>query len=512
MSNASSFFKDNEQEQVTGALLQVLKLREENALLKDENAWLREQLTSLKRAQFGKKSERWESAEQLLFNEVELESQKPDAEEESTGSDGVEVPAHKRKRGHRRSLPEDLAREVEKIELPPDQLFDIDGNPLKIIGWEVSEKLKYEPAKMSVLEIHRAKYGVESGDYAKTAPQAPSIVPKGLATPELLSAIAISKYADGLPLYRIEGIFKRLGVDLPRTTMARWMVAVAEGLTPIWNVLSDQWHESFYVACDETEVQVLKENGRKAEDKSWMIVRATPFGPRKIVLFDYSTSRSQDTMLELMEGYQGYLQTDALNVYDKIARKEGVTALGCNMHARRRFESATVDGAKPGKSAGAEGLKFYKDLYDIEDEIREKPPDERFKVREERSRPIFEKMKEWAGVNRPKFPIKSKIGSAFNYFLNEYDNLVGYLRDGRLEMDNGFTERAIRKFAIGRNNWMFSDTVAGAKASAILYSLVVTAKVNGVNPYTAMVRLIAEAPKASTLEDYERLAEIIFAP
>jgi transposase len=495
-----------------GAECQVENLRIEIGYLKDENTWLREQLASLKRAQFGKKSERWESAEQLTFNEVEVESKKPGPDEEDPDYATFEVAAHKKKRGHRQPLPDSLPREVERIELPPEALFDADGNRLKIIGWEKSEKLKYEPGKLSVLEIYRAKYGIDSGDYVKTAPPEPSVVPKGMATPSILAAIAVSKYGDGLPLYRLEDIFKRQGVDLPRTTMARWMVQASEALTPIWNVLSEKWLESFYVACDETKVQVLKEKGRTAESKSWMIVRSTPFGPKKVVLFDYSESRAQDVMMTLMTDYKGYLQTDALNVYDKISNTKGVIGLGCNMHARRRFESAAVDGAAAGKSLGAQGVKFYKDLYDIEEEVREKPPDERRLIRNERALPIFEKMKVWAENQLSKLPIKSKIGSAIRYFLNEYDRLTAYLKDGRLEMDNGFTERAIRKFAIGRNNWLFADTVNGAKASAILYSLVVTAKVNGVNPHAALEKLIQKIPMASTLEDYERLAEIILAP
>ena len=247
------------------------------------------------------------------------------------------------------------------------------------------------------------------------------------------------------------------------------------------------------MACDETEVQVLKENGRKADTKSWMIVRSTPFGQKKIVLFDYSQSRAHDTMLALMADYKGYLQTDALNVYDKISKADGVIPLGCNMHARRRFESAAVDGAPAGKSLGAEGVKFYNDLYEIEAEVREKPPDERRKLRDEQARPIFEKMKAWAEGHQPRLPIKSKIGGAIRYFLNEYESLISYLKDGRLEMDNGFTERAIRKFAIGRNNWIFSDTVAGAKASALLYSLVITAKVNDVNPYAALAQIVSDS-------------------
>jgi transposase len=511
-----SFFDpaDNLKAEYEDLKIQSARQEERIKLLADENTWLREQIAELKRARFGTKSERWESQEQgCLFNEAEVEAKKPDEDEDGEASTSEsDVAGHKRKRGKRKPLPENLPREIVKIELPVEQQVAEDGTPLKVIGWEISEKLKYEPAKMTVVEIQRAKYGADSGDYVKTAPPVPSIVPKGIPTPELLAAIVVSKYADGLPLYRLEDIFKRQGIDLTRGSMARWVIAVAEACRPIWNVLSDKWRESFYGACDETTVQVLKENGRKAESKSWMVVRSTPFGLKKIILFDYSTSRSTKTITDILEGFKGFLQSDGLNSYNEIASHDGVTRIGCNMHGRRRFESAEVNGAKAGQSLGGEGLQFYKELYDIEDEIRDKTPEERYRIRNERSQPIWDKMLEWAERNKPKVPPKSKIGNAFSYFLNEYEYLIGYLKDGRLEMDNGFTERAIRKFAIGRNNWLFSDTEDGAEASAILYSLVVTAKVNGVNPYTALVKLFTAIPLAKTIEDFERLAELILSP
>ena len=509
MQTSGSFFKSQEQASIDAEGLHALIAREQEKVkfLNDENKWLREQLAELRRNRFGKKSERWESEEQLLFDEAEVESRKPEPAEEP----GIEVGGHTRKRGHRNPLPDGLEREIVKIELPPSEQVAEDGTPLKVIGWEISEKLKYEPGKMSVVQYQRAKYGVDSGDYVKTAPPVPSIIPKSIATPELLAAIIVSKYTDGLPLYRIEDIFKRQGIGLPRQTMARWMIAVAKACQPVWNVLSDRLMSSFYVACDETKVQVLKESGRPAESDSWMWVRSTPFGRGKIVLFDYSTSRSGASAVALMAEFEGYLQCDGLNTYNAL-EGEKVVRLGCNMHARRRFEQAVVTGAKEGKSHGAIGLAFYKRIYDLEEEIREKSPEERYLIRLEQAAPIFEEIKAWVAKTRGKVPEKSKIGKAFAYFESEYEYLIGYLKDGRLEPDNGLTERAIRKFAIGRNNWMFSDTEDGAHASALLYSLVVTARMNGVNPYTALVKMLAELPTFQTLEEYERLAELILSP
>lgn len=482
--------------------------------LDSENNWLREQIKELKRARFGRKSEKWESSEQLKFNEVEAEALNPEASSSTvhdSESEETEVRGHKRKRGSRKPLPEGLPRDIVKVVLPPEELFAEDGSPLKIIGWEKSEKLKYEPSKLSVVEIHRAKYGVDSGDFVRSAPPIPAVIPKGIATSELLAAIVVMKYTDGLPLYRIEEILKRSGVELTRGTMARWMIQVAEALQPIRNVLADRWHNSFYVGVDETSTQVLKENGKTAESKSWMWVRATPYGDKKVILFDYSATRSGTVAEGFFADFRGTIQCDGLNCYD-ILEKDGVDRIGCNMHARRRFESAVVNGAKNGQSLGEQGLEFYQQLYEIEENLRGKPPDERYRVRLELAQPIWDKMKTWATKNKPKVPVKSKIGNAFQYFENEYEYLTGYLKDGRFEMDNGFTERAIRKFAIGRNNWIFSDTVAGAEASSTLYSLTVTARVNQVEPYQALVKMIDQIPLAKTIEDYESLADLILSP
>ena len=494
----------------------VSREQEKNKFLYDEVTYLREIIEGFQRDKFGKKSERWESPEQCVFDEIEVESKKVDpygednVKDDSIQSD-IEVPKHTRKRGYRRPLPATLPREIEKIELPLDEQVADDGTQLRVIGWEKSEKLKYEPAKLFVIEIHRAKYGVDAGDYVKTAPPAPALIPKGFATPELLSAITISKYADGLPLYRLEEIFERQGIEITRGTMARWMIILAKACQPILNVLSDRFYDSFYVACDETKIQVLKENGRKAESKSWMWVRSTPFGPRKVVLFDYKVSRAGPVAQELFADYEGYLQTDGLATYNKI-ESEKVIRIGCNMHGRRYFEKAAVEGAEAGKSLGEEAVSFYKRIYDLEREIKDFPPDDRYRIRLERAQPIWDDFKEWALAQKVKVPVKSKIGKAFYYFESHYEHLIGYLKDGRLEPDNGFTERAIRKFAIGRNNWLFSTSEDGAKASALLYSLVVTAKVNGVNPHKALVKMFDQLPLAKTIDDYERLTELILTP
>jgi len=496
-------------EKLQGALMQIEVRDEKIKHYESEVSRLHEMLADLKRMQFGKKSERWESSEQLVFNEAEAESKKPDPLGEEAEVE-IKVSAHTKKvRGHRRPLPDNLEREEIVIEVPESERFAEDGSALKVVGYETSEKLSYEPSKTKVIVYRRAKYGVDSGDYVKTAPPIPAIIPKGIATAELLASVVVEKYGYGMPLYRQEYKFDQMGVDLTRQTMARWVVKSAEACMPVWNVLCDRLLESFYVSCDETHTQVLKENGRTAESKSWMWVRCVPTGKNKIVLFDYDPSRSAEVAKKLLSEFKGFLQVDGYASYNTLEKEIEIIRIGCNMHGRRYFEKALTVGAKPGQSLAEVAMKFYKRLYDHEEEVRSLPPDERHRLRQEIQVPIWDEFKIWTDSNHSKVPPKSKIGEAFKYFRSEYQYLTGYLKDGRLEMDNGFAERAIRKFAIGRNNWLFADTEAGAHASAMFYSLLCTAKVNDVNIYEAMKYLFSEIPKAKSIEDFERLADVI---
>lgn len=293
--------------------------------------------------------------------------------------------------------------------------------------------------------------------------------------------------------------------------MSRWMVQVASSLMPIRNVLSDRMFSAHAISCDETSLQVLKENGRPAESKSWMIVRGTPCEKNKITLFDYSTSRSGEVMKNLFSGYEGRLLCDGLDMYNGL-ESEKLVRFGCHMHSRRKFEQAAKDGSKNGKAMAEKVMNIYTRLYEFEEKIRNHPSEEKTKSRIKDQKPLLEEIKELAIVNLEKIPDKSKLGQAFKYYLNEYTYLTRYLEDGLMEPDNGFTERAIRKFAIGRNNWLFSDSPDGAEASSLLYSLVVTAKLNGVSAYKSLAKIITEIPLANTYEDYERLADLILSP
>ena len=253
---------------------------------------------------------------------------------------------------------------------------------------------------------------------------------------------------------------------------------------------------------DETTVQVLKENGKKATSKSYMWVRYAS-GVNPIVIYDYYPTRSGQVPIELLEGFSGYLQVDGYDGYSMACEKNKLTRLGCMDHARRKFKDAFSTSG--GKDIGKKGLIFFKSLYKIEDEIEKMSPDEKKRIRQEKSKPILEEMKTWVEEKRPKITPKSVSGKAINYFYNEYKYLVGYLEDGRLNISNCGVENKIRPFAIGRKNWLFSDSVEGAKSSAMFYSLIETAKANNVEPFDWLMGILEKLPYAETVEDYEKL-------
>ncbi len=510
MTTTESFFSNSD-----NLIIEIENLRRELALEREskkmyveEVAWLAEQLRELKRHRFGSKSERWVVEEQLVFNEAEVlaKSSKADEHEEQVET-STEVKAHRR--GKRKPLPKELPREIIKIELPESDRMGVDGKPLKPIGFEVSERLHFEPAVLKVFEYHRIRYGADSGDTGVVAPPEPSIIPKGYVTSGLLAHIVMQKYGYGMPLYRQEDAFMRMGFKIPRCTMARWIVESAQKCQAIWNILEERLMASPYVSCDETHTQVLKEKGRKAESKSWMWVRATPSDEKKIVLFVYDPHRSGEVAKKLFTEYCGTLQVDGYGAYDVLEKQDGIDRIGCNMHGRRKFESAFKIGSKGGHDLSEQGMKFYGLLYDIERGAREMSWADRHKLRQEKSVSIWQDFKIWADQNQGKVPPKSKIGEAFRYFINEHKYLTGYLKDGRFEMDNGFIERQVASFAVGRKNWLFSITECGADASAFFYSIVVTAKINGNDPQKVLKMIFDQVPRAKTIDDFERIVDLI---
>lgn len=485
--------------------MQSESLIEENRDLKAEVERLNNIILLLKRSKFGKSSERVEVlSEQLLFNEIEKEAAHPGLPQQT------ETITYTRKKGRseKKPYPDALPREEKILDLSEDEkVCPHDGTRLKEIGEERSEKLKTVPAKMSIVVEIRKKYACLHCESYLAQPKANSILPGTIATPELLSFIIFSKFFQALPLYRLEELFRLHGIELKRGTMAKWLIQVSEKLVPIYNLLQDKAFESGYMAIDATYVQVLKEPGRAPETKSFMWARGSP--EKGIVLFDYDPSGGGGVAKKLMTGFQGALQADAHRGYEALDRKN-LLLLGCMMHSRRRFHKAfLIAKKKPGLAS--EALAAFKWLYDREEEYKKRglTPTQRKEIRDRELKPSLQTMKEWMESKLKSVPKSSPLGNAFNYFINEYPELTAFLEDGRYEIDNGWLERTIRKFAIGRRNWMFCDTVEGANSSSILYSLAITAKLNGKDPFKVMVEILTELPKATSIDDYEKLTELL---
>ncbi len=469
---------------------------------------LKEALKLLKQSKFGAKSEKLPPLEEqyALFNEAEfLCKQDPENLELDIDDDQITVSGHKRARGKRKPLPKELPREEIIIDLKDEEKICIhDGTPLKKIGEDVSEKLDIIPMQAKVIRTVRIKYGCPCcAEGVRTAPVPACLIPKSIATPGLLAFIAVSKYQDALPFYRLENIFERYGIEISRETMSRWMIRLAAGLRPLYNILQDEILASDYVHTDETTIQVLKEKDRTAESKSYMWVRARSYD-NPIILFHYAPSRAGEVVKEILLDFKGTLQVDGYAGYNRFCISEYIKRMGCWAHVRRKFKDVQkISGV--GSKLALQMLKLIQKLYNIETKIKDYSLDEKTKVRALLSKPILKSIKEFSGEKVLKVPPGSTIGKAFNYLLSEWPTLEIYLENGKYRMDNNFIENSIRPFAVGRKNWLFSDSVEGADASAIIYSLIETAKANNKEPYHYLKSIIDKLPTAQTVEDFEQL-------
>jgi transposase len=291
--------------------------------------------------------------------------------------------------------------------------------------------------------------------------------------------------------------------------MANWIIRLDNVFMPLINLLREQQLTADYLQADETRVQVLKEDGKAATSDKWMwLVRGGP-PDKPVVLFNYDASRSQDVPVRLLEGFSGTLQTDGYAGYNKVCQDNGITRIGCWDHARRKFVEASK--AAPAKKKGGKASKAdvaigkIRKLYRIEDKIQTLSTAEKSAARQELSLPILADLKDWLEQNITRVPKDGLTFKAMYYTLNQWDSLVGYCNNGQLRISNALAENAIRPFALGRKNWLFSDTSRGANASATCYSLIETAKANGLDPYKYIRHVLGKTVAADTVEDIEAL-------
>ena len=378
-----------------------------------------------------------------------------------------------------------------------------DGTTLKVIGSEDHEQLDIIPAQIKVLLHRRLKYSCPCcGQHVVTASKPKQPIEKSIASPGLLAFVAVQKYADALPLYRQSEMFKRAGITLDRTNLANWMVKCGELIQPLINLLTEHIQQQPLIHMDETTLQVLDEPGKTAQSKSYLWLMAT-FGMQSAVVYHYRDNRSQAVPLELLTNQTGAVMLDGYEWYQKACDTYQIKRLGCWAHARRKFVEAQKLQKKTGKVDQA--LAFIQKLYAIEKRLKEKPPNERYEVRQQEAVPIIDKLKAWNDKSLATVLPTTALGKALMYLNNQWDRLVGYLDDGNYPIDNNPAERAIRPFTIGRKNWMFSKSQAGANASANLYSLIETAKANNLNVYDYLTRVFTDLPNARNIEDIEAL-------
>jgi transposase len=506
------------QDLVAAQAARIAELEQQNAHQSSRIVTLQEQLNLALARRFAARSEKLSPDQIRLFDEAESEALalgEAQAGAEHADREDIDVPAHRRRRGTRKPLPQTLPRVEVRHELPKDErCCPHDGRPLQVIGEVASEQLDIVPATIQVLRHIRVQYACDCGQCIKTAPLPPQPIPKSNASPGLLAHITVSKYQDALPLYRQETILQRIGVELPRSTLSQWMIKAGTLIQPLINLLRDQLLTYDVLQMDETTVQVLKEAGRRAQSQSYLWVQRGGPPERPIILFDYDPSRGQAVPERLLEGFSGYLQTDGYDGYNAVVAAGDLNHVGCWAHARRKFHEAVQAQGKQskkktkGKAGGGkaqQGLALIQKLYQVERLARDCSPEARRALRQEKAAPVLEQLHAWLLKSLPEVPPKTATGKALAYLSNEWDKLQVYLQDGRLQIDNNLTENSIRPFVVGRKNFLFSDSVGGVKASANLYSLIETAKANGLEPYAYLRKVYTELPKAQSVTDIEAL-------
>jgi len=410
---------------------------------------------------FGSRSERTPPEQGHLFNEAELDGT-AFSEDEGSEPDATEVPAHtRRKPGGRRPLPDFLPVEEHVHDLSDaEKICGTDpAHGLVEIGRETSDQLKFIPATVAIVRHIRPKYACPAcKDAVRIAPMPKLPVPKSIATPSLLAHVATSKYVDALPLYRQEKIFARLGVDLSRGTLANWMVKMGDLVEPLAERIRSEIRRGTFVQADETPFQVLKEPGKTAQSQSylWVLRGGEPTHP--LVYYEYDPSRSGEVPKRLLRGFTGFLQTDGYEGYAALGAEPGVVHVGCWAHTRRKFDEALRGQGKSKNKKGAktsrarQALSQIQALYRIERELKEASPEQRYAARQERSKPLLEKLRLWLDASLGTVPPQSLTGKALYYMDRQWPKLVRVLEDGRIPLDTNLVENAIRPFVVGRKN------------------------------------------------------------
>lgn len=482
----------------------IVDFQRENLHWQEKYQALLEELNLWRRKRFGRSAEPFPPQGET-FNEAEVEAYVPCDDEvcESASSDDndsvtdeslPDATASSSAKKRRPRLPPNLPRKEVIVRLPPEeQMCDCCHQAMHVMGEEVREELELIPAHVQVTRYIRKKYGCRYCEQhgtegsVKLAQPPPALIPKSYATPSLVAQIIINKFQFALPLYRQEALFAGLGIPLRRQTQSQWLLNVAERLKPLCVLMHEALLAQPVIFADETPLNVLSQEN--SQSYIWLYgtggdVRNTEDTTPHLVIYDYQDSRSGRCAREFLAGYTGYLQVDGYAGYHCTEAQ----LVGCMAPARRKFEAArrAQPTNKVGKAIWALGI--IQKLYRIEKVCQGLSPEEIYRRRQSEARPLLEEFE--AGLSKTKVLPKGYLGKAIGYCQKQWPKLMRYLEDGRLSIDNNRAERAIKPFVIGRKNWLFANTQTGAHASALLYSLVESARINGLNTYDYLLALL----------------------
>jgi transposase len=446
-------------------------------------------LEQMLRHRYGQRADRFDANQLMLaiFEALDAQAQEAAAQPPSAPADEQNEKKAPRKGHGRRPLPKDLPRQrVVHEPTEAEKICACCGKPKACIGEEVSEQLEYKPAEFLVIEHVRMKYvckPCEEGVVLAEKPSQP--IEKGLPAPGLLAHVAVSKYADHLPLHRLEGIFERLGLEISRKTMCDWMAACADILAPLYEKMKTEVLLSRIIHTDDTPVPVQDpERTKTREGRIWVYVGDAdhPF-----TVFDYTPGRGRDGPADFLKGWKGFLQADAYKGYDHLYVGGDIVEVACMAHTRRYY----VDSQSSDPMRAIMGGVWIHQLYEVEDKAKELSPTQRVALRQKEAVPILEKFKEWLLEQKPHVLPKSPIGEAIGYTLSNWEALNRYTEDGDLAIDNNRAERMLRAWAIGRGNWLFFGSDRGGRTAAILMSFIATCKDHRIDPFAYLRDVLA---------------------
>ena len=474
-----------------------------------------------KHRQFGASSEKskYDTEQLSIFNEAEVTADVNTLEPEL-----VSITKHyrKRKRLVNDQLPDKLPVETIDHSLSEsEQICPVCDGSLHVIGNEKRRELKIIPAQVKIVEHIRKVYGCrecekdEFGEPILKTPVDNPVIKGSFASPEAIAHIIIQKYVMGVPLYRQEQDWNRNGIMLSRQTMSNWLIRITEDyLEPIYNGLRELLMVYDVIHADETTLQVLRERGKAAQSKSYMwLYRTSGYNKHgmkvkyPIVLYEYQPSRKAKHPKEFLKDFNGFCHADGYDGYHSLP--DNITVVGCFAHARRKWDEAlkSIPEETRADSNIMRGKRYCDKLFEYERKFADLTPDERFKQRQEHSKPLLNEFYAWI-IDLDATP-KTPLGVASHYMISQRKYLEQYLSDGRLEISNNRVERSIKPFVIGRKNFLFANTPRGAKASAILYSIVETAKECGFNPYEYLVYILKSAPNLDIRNDLGHLERLL---